>query len=273
MYTLRDEDGGRDLVIEHGLKQLEDQFSTIRKKKLRRQLELDRNEHFFMCAFMAAIHVRTKSQLKHLSNAWRHPLKMMEDMAEAMKTATHEQRQTMADLSRLHGTEEGLTMGEVREMVDNPVGTILVPMIQAEIDHLPKLDFAVFYTDTSPGFITSDAPCVWSDPEAYKRPPLYRIPALGYKTIEIILPISPAQCVFLNRRGMTGYQYAPADIVREANSRIRFGASEYYAVNQNIVDDFWFDPGIEPEDSWEKQQARNKKVPKTPERFIRESEK
>ena len=51
MYTLRDEDGGRDLVIEHGLKQLEDQFSTIRKKKLRRQLELDRNEHFFMCAF------------------------------------------------------------------------------------------------------------------------------------------------------------------------------------------------------------------------------
>ena len=89
-------------------------------------------------------------------------------------------------------------MDEVQALVDNPVATMLLPMIQAEVNYLPKLDFAIFCTNVKPGFITSDAPCVWFDPEAYKRPPLYRIPALAYRTIEIILPISPASNVFFS---------------------------------------------------------------------------
>ena len=72
---------------------------------------------------------------------------------------------------------------------------------------------------------------------------------------------------------MKGYQFASAEVVAEANRRIRFDAHEYYVVNQNMTDDFWFDPGIEPEDSWEKEQAREKKAPKRLERFVKESEK
>ena len=149
-----------------------------------------------------------------------------------------------------------ITLDQVRAMVEAPVGTVLLPMIRAEATYLPNLDFAVFYTDANPGLITSDSPCVWFDPEAYKRPPLYRVPTLIHETIEIIVPISPALCVCLNRKGVNGYKYAPADVVREVNRLIRFNASEYYVVNQDFVDEFWFDPGVEPEDSWEKEQAR-----------------
>src|SRR5713101_5619201 len=72
-----------------------------------------------------------------------------------------------------------------------------------EICALCKLDFAVLSTTDDIGFITSDHPCVWHDPEGYKRPPMYQSPGLIYETIQITLPISPEQCIFLNRQGIT----------------------------------------------------------------------
>jgi Protein of unknown function (DUF4238) len=257
MYTLWDEEGGRNLEIEHGLSQLEDQFSIIRKKKLQRRHGLERAEHFLMCVFIAAIHARTKNQLRRLGNLWREPLEMMNRMAERMEVATEEEKRTWASLSSVPSSKDrkGFTLDQVRAMAEDPVGTMLLPMIQAEVTYLPKLDFAVFYTGVNPGFITSDTPCVWHDAEAYKMPPLYRVPTLSSETIEVLLPISPTQCFFLNRRGMNGYQYVPGEMVREVNRLIRFNASEYYVVNRNFVDDFWFDPGVEPENSWEKEQA------------------
>jgi hypothetical protein len=192
MYTLYDEEGHRDLVIEHGLRQLEGQFAALRKKKLRRQIQLDNNEHFLLCVFIAAIHARTKSQLKHLRDQWRQPLEMMKSMEERITAATEEERRTMARLSTTHSSEykKGLNTDEVRAIVENPVATMLLPMINAEAKLLPRLDFAILYADANPGFITSDSPCIWFDSEAYKRPPMYRTPALMYETIEISLTLT-----------------------------------------------------------------------------------
>ena len=268
MYTVWDEYGGRNLVIEHGLAGLEDQFSMIRNKKFKRNQGLDRSEHLLICIFISAIHARTKSQLQHIADQWRRPLEMMDKMAEKMKTATEEEKRSMASISSLSSSSEkdGFTHDQVRKMVEYPARTMLVPMIQVEAPLLSKLDFAVFYTDTTPGFITSDRPCVWFDPKAHTRPPFYRGPALMYETIEITLPISPTQSIYLNRQGINGYQYLPESVVKELNRRVRFHASEYYVVNQDFVDDSWFDPGKEPEDSWEKQQAKkaNKPIQPTP---------
>ena len=126
-------------------------------------------------------------------------------------------------------------------------------MITAVAPLLTRLDFAILYSESEQGFITSDCPCVWFDPEAYKRPPLYRGPALMYETIEITLPISPSQCILLNRQGLNGYIKLDENAVRELNRRHRFYASKSFIVNNSGVDESWFDPGIEPEDSWERQ--------------------
>ena len=77
-----------------------------------------------------------------------------------------------------------------------------------------------------------------------------------YKTIEITLPISPSQCIFLNRQGFSGYIEVNESVVKDLNRTNRFHASNYYIMNQNKVDEDWFNPGIEPEDSWEKEQQR-----------------
>ena len=232
---------------------LEDQFSTIRNKKFNFRRDLDRAEKLIIEVFIAAMHARTKKQLKHLSDQWKHPLKMMDQLAEQMKTATEEEKRNFAKMSppSSNSKRDSLTHEQVRKIVEDPVSTLLLPLIRAEAPLLGNLDFSILCTDTSPGFITSDSPCVWFDPKSCTRPPLYQAPALMYETIEISLPVSPKICILLNRQGSTGYQDVPEIVVSEINRRTRFYASEYYVTSQNVTDSYWFDPGKAPDDSWD----------------------
>lgn len=260
MYTLQGKDGERILDIEHGLAGLENHFVTLRNKKISRHKDLDATEIAILTTFIAAAHARTKSQLAHMADQWSRPLEMMDNLEEKMKTATVEEKKNMASFSSLPSTDErgSFTHEQVRKMVKDPVATTLIPMIHAVAPLLATLDMAILHTNSSPGFITSDRPCVWFDPLSYTRPPLYCAPALMYETIEITMPVSPTECILLNRQKFSGYIKASNDIVNNLNRRVRFHASEYYVVNQEHVDDTWFDEGIEPEDSWEKRQAEKK---------------
>jgi hypothetical protein len=138
-------------------------------------------------------------------------------------------------------------------MAEHPIQTLLVSMVEVETPPLVGLDFLVVETSLPQGFITSDAPCVWFDPKGYKRPPFYSQPALIYPSIEITLPISPRQMVVLNRRGLNGYSTVSWQRgLDDLNRRIRFCAHEYFIANSGAKKDIWFNPGIEPEDSWRK---------------------
>jgi hypothetical protein len=104
-----------------------------------------------------------------------------------------------------------------------------------------------------PNAPAGQTPYVWFDPERYKRPPFYSQPALIYPSIEITLPISPRQMVVLNRRGLNGYSTVSWQRgLDDLNRRIRFCAHEYFIANSGAKKDIWFNPGIEPEDSWRK---------------------
>lgn len=113
---------------------------------------------------------------------------------------------------------------------------------------------AIIGTTVEPGFITSDSPCVWFDPEANKRPPFYQTVGLGYKTVEVTLPISPKQAILLSwnekNKGYMELNYEKN--IDELNRITRFHCDEHFIVNKNIKKGIWFDPGIEPDDSWEK---------------------
>lgn len=253
MYTITDESGDRNLKIEHGLSQLESIFTTIRNKKFNFGREISHEEHFFICMFTAAMHARTRCQLDHISDQWRRPLEIADDLAESLKTATEEQKRSMAKTSSAFHSEkkDEFTHEQVREMVENPVGTMLIPMIRTVTPLLARLDFAILCTGAQQGFLTTDSPCVWFDPAAYKRPPLYRAPALMYETIEITLPISPSQCILLNRQGLQGYIDVDENDVIETNRMHRFNAANSYILNSNNVDHRWFEGYVEPDDSWE----------------------
>lgn len=252
MYTIELPSGGRNLVLEHGLAQLESEFVSIRDTKLKRLESLELDEHVLLCAFIAAAHARTPTQRDHLAGQWGNVLAMADKMMEWAKTATPEQRRAAASLPRPN-REKSLTYDEVKALADKPLQTAMVPSIKAAARLLTRLDFAVFTSDGGMTFITSDNPCVWFDAEACKRPPLFQGPALMYESIEITLPVSPQQIILLNRRGVGGYFPAFERLVDEFNRRTRFSCTEYFVNDTNVARPIWFDPGTEPEDSWRKQ--------------------
>lgn len=152
----------------------------------------------------------------------------------------------------------------MKRLVEKPMETMLLPQIVTATPLLARLDIVVLNCETEPGFITSDDPCVWFDPEAYKRPPLFEAPGLKYETIEISLPVSPRQMIVLNRRRHSGYRDVPEREVNDFNRRTRFHCAEYFVSNSNATKPIWFDPGEEPEDSWRKRNPERRPLEPPP---------
>ena len=249
LYTIHRKDGERDLVLERGLSGLESAFVGIREK-LARHEELTDEAHVMLCAFIAAQHVRTPAQRDHLKGQFGKVLEKMELMRELAKTATPKELRDAGSIAR--GSGPSLGYEDVKRMAEEPMQTLLAAQIEAQLPHLVEMDYVIMECAVAPGFITSDNPCVWWDPEGYKRPPIYRSPGLLTETLEISMPLSPRQRIIFNWGGVSGYVPVPEDRVDDANRHIRFGCSEHFVSRSKITKPIWFDRGVEPDDTWEK---------------------
>jgi Protein of unknown function (DUF4238) len=177
-------------------------------------------------------------------------------MREWAKTATWEQRRDVGSL--VGGSGPSFSYEEVKSMVEKPMQTMLVPSIEVQLPYLVDMDSVIMECSTETGFITSDNPCVWWDPQAYKKPPFWRSPGLVTRTLEISMPISPGQRIILNWQGFRGYIPVPERMVDNANRLTRFFCSQHFVSNSATAKPIWFDPGVEPEDSWEKLHAESR---------------
>jgi hypothetical protein len=142
LYTIQAEDRGRDLVLEHGLSELEDAFVKIRAKCLELRRVPTQRQHVYLCAFIAAMDARTLSHRDHFSAQWGEVLVMMDEMRESLKTATPEQRRAASGIGP-SDPDRSFSYDEVKEMATKPLQTSLVAHISAEVPMLMKLDLAV----------------------------------------------------------------------------------------------------------------------------------
>jgi hypothetical protein len=264
MYTIVESDGSRDLVLEHRLSDLESRFALLRENKLAKREPIDSIDHSVLCTFVAAMHARTKSRREHHATQWGKVVEMSERMKERAKTFTPEERAAAERRSKIenamHSTGETLSEGEVKRMATQPLQELLAVEIGTLAPMLALMDFVIIETRPSHPFITSDNPCVWFDAEAYKRPPFYRSPALMYPSTEIRFPISPTQMLILKREISPSKAYFPIkpEFVDDFNRVTRFGSHEFFVSSMPIQKPLWFDPGTEPDDSWEKTHSAEK---------------
>lgn len=253
MYTIPTNDGGRDLTLEHGLAGLEQAFATIRRRVLDEQIALSVEEHFLVCALIAATQSRTKTQRDHMQKQWGDILKRMDDVAANIKRITPEERVHFAPktLSQMGEKDRSLDRDQVQELAQRPMQSSLRAFIRAQARIFPVMNMSVLCTEGDPGFITSDTPCVYFDPEAYKRPPMLQAPYLKSPSIEVTLPVSPRQLILLSwHKKFGGYYDIPDWVVDELNRRTRGHCDEYFIVRRNIVKDIWLDLGSPPPDDW-----------------------
>lgn len=250
MYTIKSEDGSRDLSIEHGLSGLECLFSILRERKIDKRKRLTKKECFILTAFVAAMECRSKKQRDHHQKQNQEMLKMMDEYINMVNELTPDELKKLALTSPPVGSDtSGRSYEEVRQSADQPMQNFLIPTIPYLTAQLTKMHMTILNTSTEPGFITSDSPCVWFDPNAYKRHPLFRSPGLIYKTIEITMPISPKSLVIFTHYGRHGYvKVNDESTVDDLNRRTRYFCDEYFVVRKNFKKDIWFDHGKPPKD-------------------------
>lgn len=249
MYTIKGADGARDLVLEHGLSQLEGLFSKLRRTVLNARKPLSYEDRLTLCAFVAVMHERTRGRRDDLRNTWQQVLDMGLRVSKWAESATPEQLKAMATpILPGRGKDSMLTMDDVQRMVDEPIQTWLPQAIAITVPILMEMNFTIYVTKLAPGFVTSDDPCLWQDPEVYKRPQMFRSVGLASPTIEITLPISPWQYLVLARNGLNNYinidgmTIVPKGplLTDEINRRTRVSAEEHIVVNQNVIRAHWF---------------------------------
>src|SRR5207248_4089084 len=91
----------------------------------------------------------------------------------------------------MRGQGAPISSADTQYLVRNARPLVVEGALAAAAPIMWKMPLGFLEAPNGSFFITSDNPCIWFDPEAYKRHPFYRNPGLAMKDIEITMPISP----------------------------------------------------------------------------------
>lgn len=238
LYTRTDRRGGRDVGIETDLGRLENKFVRVRDTKLRQREPLTKEEQIIVCAFVAAAEVRTPASRDHQATQWNNVAAHAKRIQASLDEATPEERNAMRPASLVKGPS--MSLEQVEELAAKPLQTLMGPSLRSIPPILYRMSMAVLCTTDPVGFITSDCPCHWHDPTAYRRHPLFRAPSLRDRHIEVTMPIAPSMCLLFTWDGPSGYLEPPPLVVAEINRQQRFRATKQYVLNREHKEAYWF---------------------------------
>ncbi len=230
-YTIESSSGGRNLRVEDTLADIETKFVGIREQ-LENAQQLSAEDRFLLCAFVAAMVSRTKPAGDHWAKVW------------------NDLRSQASELARAHGSE--LNAPQLNDTAHNAKALIVNATIHVLAPMLFHLRAGIYYAEDRGAFITSDNPCVWYDPDSFRRPPASRNAALCYPNVKILLPLSPNSLLLIGYdQAYAGYFRASEQFIGEVNRLIRFNSHEYYVTGDGRSNNSWFERRDLPQDAWE----------------------
>lgn len=259
IYTIKGENGNRDLRLEHNFQELEDKFTRIRNLKFNRRKWPDAEEMVWTFSFVATAQARTQANRDHQRKQWRGIRKRMEEFQESFEKASPEKERAFGAMTQPRSVDSGpgITLDHIREMEELPIQHMIGTVVSTVIQAFGKMHVGILCTDDPIGFITTDSPCTWFDPEGYKLPPIYRGPGLRFKTTEVTLPISPSQCLIITHNSdLTDYIDVSQKTIDELNRRHIAHCNSNFISRRNETRSIWFQQRTMPEYSWEHERER-----------------
>lgn len=232
-YTIKTPDGERHLELEHGLSTLESDFASTLKDVVSQEVELSIDEKLVIASFASAMNSRTRPHANSISS----PFQEMLDMANIAQQKLDNRDPNDTDYARTIVDEDAPTISieDVQHIADNPINATIQAKLQSDLRFFLNMHFTILQTDSNPGFITSDDPCIITDQE--ERNIRFHLES---PTVEVLLPLSPNQCLLLSWRGEEGYQDVGEDIVMHINKKIAKYAEANIVVNAEYNDPEWY---------------------------------
>jgi hypothetical protein len=230
-YTIQSPSGDRNLHVEDTLANIETEFVHIRQR-LESVQQLSAQDFFLLCAFVAAMCSRTKPAGDNWATTW--------------DTVRSQAKRLALD----HGTI--FDSPQLDDAVLNASGRYVQITLKVLTPMLFHMRSGIYYAENRGTFITSDNPCVWYDHDSFRRPPVYRSPALSHPNVQILLPLSPRSLLLLSHDGKwAGYFRASEQFIDEVNRLIRFNSHEHIVTHDGQSKDAWFEERGLPADAWE----------------------
>lgn len=245
MYTITLPSGERDLRIENGLQGLEDKFTRIRNRSLQRRRWPTSEEMAWLLAFVSAAKARTQVLRDHWRSQWGGIRQKMERLEKAYEEAPPEGKRAFEAMSalgpRTQGAGRGMDIEDVKRLEAEPIQRALAPFVKTVLQAMSNMHVAVLCTDDPIGFVTTDDPCAWFDPELWKMPAYLLSPGLGSSTIEVTMPLSPEQCLLISRQvNIEGFMDVKPETVDALNARHISHASKFFISRTDVVRANWF---------------------------------
>lgn len=141
-YTIRLDDGSRNLVIENTLAEIEGQFVRIRDATLRNTAVINAQDHTLLSLFCAALSVRGKRERENLTESFE----KVRDMTSALEQ------------QYLGAPAEGTA--EIERYVDQGHQLSIGHNIQSVAKWLIVMNLVILTSAGAARFITSDKPVV-----------------------------------------------------------------------------------------------------------------
>jgi hypothetical protein len=231
-YTITLPNGERNLVVEDTLAGLENNFVQVLPKIYKREPigDVDR-AHLIL--FTAAMHSRSET---------------MGDWFKKTQTELHEAVVTM---EKMHSAPPSTSL-MTQKYIDHANPLAVAMLMKAEAPTMAGMEMSILVTNDPLGFITSDTPVLWFNPEAYKWPPFYRSPGLLQGDIEVSLPLTPQHILLIwHKKKFPFYMDVGQKVVDEANRQRRIQCSEEFVSWKGETRPYWFEILKMPADAWE----------------------
>jgi hypothetical protein len=224
-YTVIDRHGNRILDLENRLSRIENDFFLLKKNKLFKNQQLTDEEFVSLLTFVSTAHARTKWHKESQTELWQDYEKIiLQVFPEANGTEFHK---------------------AITSLQSQPMPYFLFHFLQILLPTLGNMNLTIYYSDRKTGFITSDNPCLWIDPQLFDPTKPLTFYGAGSPTLNVIMPISPQRVIVLSREWPEGF-FSIDDkpgFVDEINSMMVMYSEEVVINNTNYASPYWFKAG------------------------------
>jgi Protein of unknown function (DUF4238) len=220
IYTLKVKGGKKNYSIEKSLSNIESEYASIFRNKIRNKLPLSEYEHVIVCLFVACMLQRTTRYRDNLNNFYDQLI----ERAEALEKAHNADPKGSVELKKEKEDAHKLSMMQT------------LPKL---VELLMHMSLAFICTGKSRiKFITSDDPCTLTNP-ALQGQRFYG-PGLGQERVELTLPLSPEVMLHMCWANVKGYLELDESWIQELNRQTRGHSYEYFISHTQTIRRYWF---------------------------------